>query len=84
MVELRRGYEHLDQRYPNRSAGVDCVEGADLSSQEMLCGVDVRTADYVNAPRHGLSSVILTEQLGSVLPPLVSLSTGTELNTLTT
>ena len=29
---------------------MDCIKGADLSSQEVLCGVNVRTADYVSNP----------------------------------
>lgn len=54
MVELRRDYEHLDQRRSDRPACVDCIEGADLSSQESLCGVDFRNADYVNTPQNGI------------------------------
>lgn len=52
MVELRRSYEHLDQRRSDRPASVDSIQGAGLPSQEILCGVGLRTADYVNAPRN--------------------------------
>lgn len=83
-MELCRSYEHLNQRRSNRPAHMDSIEGADLSAQEILCGVDFHTANYVNAPQNGNSSVILTGVLGSVSPRAVSLSIGTELNTLTT
>ena len=84
VVELRRSHEHLDKLRFNRPASVDYMESANLSSQEGLRGVHLRTSDYVNAPRSGISSVMLTKQLGSVSPPFVSSSIGTEFDTLTT
>ena len=53
-MEFCRDYEHLDQRRSDRPACVDCIEGADLSSQEGLYGVDFRTTDYVNTPQNGI------------------------------
>ena len=82
--ELRRSHEHLDQRRTDHPACVDCIQGASLSSEESLCGVDFCTAAYVSAPRNDVPSVILTESLESVSLRLVSSSTGTELGTLMT
>ncbi len=84
LVELGRTYEHLHQSCADRPACVDYVESEGFSFQEILCGVHIRPADHVNAPRYSLSSMILTELLGSASPRLVSLSTRTKLNTPTT
>lgn len=83
MVELRRSHEYLDHFRSDRSARVDYIKSAGLSSQEVLRGFHVRTAGYVNAPQNGVPFYTTYEQLGSVSPQLVSLSTGTELDTLT-
>ena len=84
MVELRRSYEHFDQRRFDCLACMDLIESADLASQKTLCGLGVRIADHVNAPQYNIPSVILTAVLGSVSLRYVSLSTGTELDTITT
>lgn len=83
-MELGRTYEHLHQSRADCPACVDYVESEGFSPQEILCGVHIRPANHVNAPRYSLSSVILTELLGSASPRLVSLSTRTKLNTPTT
>lgn len=33
---------------------MDCIKSANISSQEILCGVYIRTAGYVDAPRNGV------------------------------
>ena len=84
MGELRRSYEHFDQRRFDCLACMDCIESADLGSQKILCGLRVCITDHVNDPQYSIPSAILTGVLGSVSLRYVSLSTGTELDTTTT